>query len=338
MGVAALYAVVATGAVVPAHAEPVRVIFDTDMGNDVDDALALAMLHALHTRGECELLAVTVSKQHPLAAAYVDAVNAFYGRGDLPVGLVGGGVTPEVGKFIGLAEVVDEGRPRYPNRFTSQQEPPPAVEVLRRTLAKQPDGSVTIVQVGFSTNLAQLLDSPGDEHSPLPGRELAAAKVRELQVMAGNFDLAAGGDRPLEYNVVEDVASARRLVEAWPTPIVFSGFEVGRAIEYPLESIRCDYRYVDHHPVAEAYQLYCPPNHDRPTWDLTSVLQAVRPERGYFGLSAAGRVTIDERGATSFAREVMGTHRYLTVSPEQIIRVREAFCVLASQPPAGRGD
>src|SRR5262245_40304943 len=78
--------------------KPVKLIFDTDMGNDVDDALALAMIHALQSRGECELLAVTVSKSHPLAAAFVDCINRFYGRGDIPVGLVRGGVTPEIGK------------------------------------------------------------------------------------------------------------------------------------------------------------------------------------------------------------------------------------------------
>ena len=39
-----------------AIAQPVPVIFDTDMWNDVDDALALAMLHSLESRGECRLI------------------------------------------------------------------------------------------------------------------------------------------------------------------------------------------------------------------------------------------------------------------------------------------
>src|SRR5205085_11191369 len=47
---------------VSASAAPVPVIFDTDMGNDIDDALALAMLHALQTKGEAKLLAVTITK------------------------------------------------------------------------------------------------------------------------------------------------------------------------------------------------------------------------------------------------------------------------------------
>ena len=44
---------------------PTPLIFDTDIGNDVDDVLALGMIHALQSRGECELLAVTITKDHP---------------------------------------------------------------------------------------------------------------------------------------------------------------------------------------------------------------------------------------------------------------------------------
>src|SRR5262245_12598046 len=63
---------------------PIPLVFDTDIGNDVDDVLALGVIHALMNRGECELLAVTVTKDHPLSAPFVDAVNTFYGRGDIP--------------------------------------------------------------------------------------------------------------------------------------------------------------------------------------------------------------------------------------------------------------
>src|SRR3954451_658836 len=62
------------------------VIFDTDMGNDVDDALALAILHSLSSRGECRLIGVTLTNANPAAVPYVRLVNAFYGRGELPVG------------------------------------------------------------------------------------------------------------------------------------------------------------------------------------------------------------------------------------------------------------
>src|SRR5207237_2138775 len=80
--------------------QSVPVIFDTDMGNDVDDALALAMLHALESRGECRLIAVTITKDNPWAAVYVDLVNTFYGRARIPIGMVKGGVTPENSPMI----------------------------------------------------------------------------------------------------------------------------------------------------------------------------------------------------------------------------------------------
>ena len=47
--------------------EPVRLVFDTDIGNDVDDVLALGMIHSLQSRGHCELLAVTVTKDNAKA-------------------------------------------------------------------------------------------------------------------------------------------------------------------------------------------------------------------------------------------------------------------------------
>src|ERR1700734_911608 len=81
-------------------APPLSVIFDTDMGNDVDDALALAMLHAFVSRGEVKLLAVTVSKDNPWAAVYVRMFNEYCGRGTIPVGIVHDDKTPEDGKYV----------------------------------------------------------------------------------------------------------------------------------------------------------------------------------------------------------------------------------------------
>ena len=44
---------------------PVPLIFDTDMGNDVDDALALGLIHAFQRRGDCRLIAVTLATTTP---------------------------------------------------------------------------------------------------------------------------------------------------------------------------------------------------------------------------------------------------------------------------------
>ena len=313
--------------------QPVPLIFDTDIGNDIDDALALGLIHALQSQDECKLLAVTVTKDNRYAGPMVDVLNTFYGRGDIPIGVVRGGFTPDDGNYIrAIATAEDQGKPRYPHKLLDGRNAPEATGLLRRVLAAQPDSSVVIVQIGFSTNMARLLDSKPDAVSPLDGMVLVR-KVRLLSAMAGKFTPTSGVERFQEYNVVTDVKSAQRVFQSWPTPIVFSGYEIGKAILYPARSIEQDYGYVPHHPLAEGYRLFGKMPYDRPTWDLTSVLYAVRPEAGYFGLSSPGRVTVDSDGVTRFQPEPGGLHHYLTVSPAQTARVLDVFLKLCSRPP-----
>ena len=313
-------------------AEPVKLIFDTDMGNDVDDALALAMLHSLESRGESELLAITLTKDNAEVAPYVDAINTFYGRGEIPIGITNSGVTPEKSRFTGVTLEIDDGQYIYPHDLQLGDPAPNAVPLLREILANQPDQSVVIVQVGFSTNLAQLLDTRADEHSDLEGVELISRKVKHISIMAGTFT-PINNETHLEYNIVQDIRSAQKLAEEWPTPIYWSGFEIGLAIRYPAISIEQDFRYVDKHPIPESYQAYVPTPHERPTWDLTSVLWAVRQSRGYFGVSEAGSVTVLDDGETTFSASPKGTHFYLTADDTKKEAVRELFTALVSEPP-----
>jgi inosine-uridine nucleoside N-ribohydrolase len=314
-------------------ARPIPVIFDTDIGNDVDDALALAMLHALESRGEAHLVAVTITKDNRWAAPFVNLVNTFYGRPAIPVGVVKGGKTPADSAMIRVPS--ERKRPDgayvYPHELADGSAAPEAVNVLRTVLAREQDASVVIIQVGFSTNLARLLDTGGDAASPLTGKELVARKVRLLSCMAGAYPTG-----PAEFNVATDSQSARKLFTEWPTPIVASGLEVGLSILYPASSIERDFGYVAAHPIAEAYRNYRKMPYDRPTWDLTSVLYAIRPDRGYFDLSPAGRIIVGDDAVTRFEASDQGTHKYLIVSDRQRQMALEAMIYLASQPPCGR--
>src|SRR5438477_13081772 len=87
----------------PSKSTPTRIIFDTDIGNDVDDVLALSMLHSLQTRADCELLAVTVTKPDELAGPFVDVINTFYGRPKIPIGCIRASPANEPSKFLPLA-------------------------------------------------------------------------------------------------------------------------------------------------------------------------------------------------------------------------------------------
>ncbi len=291
------------------------VIFDTDMGNDIDDALALAMLHALSDRGECELVGVTLTNANPSAIPYVRMVNRFYGRGDLPLGAA----------IRSLPDGAQDGYMAAALRAMHAKESAtaePAPALLRKLLSAARD-KVIIVQTGFSTNLAALLDSPDDV-------ALVREKVELLVVMAGNF-----ADGAPEYNVRIDAASAKSVFERWPTPIVFSGFEIGRELLYPGGSIEHDFAYAQPHPIAESYRAYHAMPYDRPTWDLTAALQAVRPGHGYFTLSETGTVQVESNGATHF-HAGSGDRRYLRLDPSKRAEILEVLALLASQPPLHR--
>lgn len=331
----ALCALLALGGIdnKPEPKPPVKLIYDTDMGNDVDDALALGIIHALQDRGECELLAVTITKDEAMSAPFIDAVNTFYGRPDIPIGMVKDGPTRQPSKFTPIAKYKDGDALKYPHDLASGDDAPDATMLLRRILAAQPDNSVVIAQVGFSTNLSRLLETEGDDYSPMDGKELAARKVKFISVMAGAFK-PLNGQPHAEYNVVKDIPAAQHLTQAWPTPIIYSGFEIGLETALYQDSLKFDYNYQQDHILDVAYHHYHDEYRDQPSWDLTSVLYAVRPDRGYFDLSPAGQVTYDDKGFTSFAEDPKGKHHYLIASPGQAERVKEGLANFASQPPA----
>lgn len=342
---------------VSAKSLPTPVIFDTDMWGDIDDVLALAMLHALQDRGEARILAITSSTADKYCASYIDLFDSFYGHGDVPVGLVRGGV-PGHPEWMGIAKGKpnfteamaklrdDRGALVFPHALIDGDRAPEAVALLRHTLSAQPDGSVVIIQVGFSTNMARLLASKGDGFSPLDGAALVARKVRLLSVMAGAH--ADRDGKPLvapkpEFNLEYDVPSAQALFARWPTPIVVSGFEIGNSMFFRGDAIDRDFAYAARHPVAETYRYAdgywrttaTPAGHlhDHKTFDLTSVLYAIRPDDGYFDLSGAGTISVEADGSSRFQPDGRGRHRYLRMDDRQRARALEAMRLLASQPP-----
>lgn len=310
-------------------AETPRIIFDTDITGDVDDVLALAMCHTLADRGACQFLGVTVSKNNPLTASFVDAENTFYGRPALPVGVTR---DPQAQKresrYLKLAD-----SPDYPHDLKRNEDARDAVELLTDLLRQQPDQSVSLISVGIASNLANLLHSPG-------GPELIRQKVKVLSIMAGAFAFCSGTNYHLEANVINGIGYMQTVANEWPeeVPIIWSGYEIGEALPFPRRVIAEDLGYRPHHIVREAYLLHSGPDHDRPCWDESSVLAAVFPDRGYFGLSQPGRVAVQNDGFTRFTpangkNQKSQRDRFLTMTPAQQSRALEAIAQFTVQSP-----
>ncbi len=301
--------------------EKINLIFETDMGNDVDDALALDMIFKYQDSGLVNLLAIGINKRGTAdgkqwPAEFVDIMRTWYGYPEVSVGFIRDGAPCE--DYVNYAQKVcemtaDDGSPLFARTETDYDSLPDVLTLYRQVLAAQPDNSVTLVSVGFSTNLAALLDTPGDEFSPLNGKRLVAAKVKMTSVMAGKIS----DPNYHEFNVVKDIAAAQKFFAEWPAPIVVSPFELGAAVLYPGQSIADDFGWAGGaHPAVEAYKSYKTMPYDRPTWDMTSVLYAVEGD-SYFTVSPAGTISIDDEGGMTYAHGLSGNRQYLSIDEEQ---------------------
>lgn len=295
--------------------KPIPVIFDTDIGNDIDDVLALQILFQYELEKKIDLLGITISKAYPRVVDYIDGYARLNNRGDIPLGFAYNGVNPEPYKYVPvtLDTTVNGQAVLIPQRKLDASIPE-GYSLMRKLLAQQKDSSVVLVVVGPETNLERLLDSGADEYSPLTGIDLVKQKVKLVSIMGGLYN--KDYDFP-EWNIVQDLKASQRVFEACPVPIVASGFEVGTKLLYPATSILNDFKDGDSNPLVISYKVYQPMPYDRPTWDLTSVLYGVEPEKGYFDLSPAGQIVVDSIGNTVFTEKQGGLHQYLKLKDNQ---------------------
>ena len=287
---------------------PQLVIFDTDMGNDIDDALALQMLFNYHKRGDINLAGITISKSNPLAIAYVDGLCRFNGFDDMPLGYAYDGPNPEIGNYLVpslKAEV--NGMPLLRPERNIDSNIPQGHELLKSLLEKADDGSVTLVAVGPLTNVSRLLESE-------EGIELVAKKVAHVYIMSGDFK--AMKSKEPEWNILQDIHASAIVYSKCPVPLTVSGSEVGSGIRYPATSILNDFGDPSKNPLCVSYSHFLRMPYDRPTWDLVTVLEAVEPSYQLFGSSPKGWVLMDEKGFTTFQEDPNGLHDYMTVHPD----------------------
>jgi inosine-uridine nucleoside N-ribohydrolase len=299
-----------------------KVIFDTDLGNDIDDVLALQMLFNYEKENKVDLLGITISKSNPNAVPFLDGYCRFNNRGEMPIGYAYNGVNPETGVYLDATlEAEFEGQKVISPQRTLDDNIPEGYVLLRRILVEQPDSSVTLIAVGPLTNIARLLDSQPDSISPLDGIELVRQKVQLISLMSGSF--TGEYDFP-EWNVIQDLPASRIVYEKSPVPLITSGFEIGMRLCYPSESIMSDFGNPKANPLCVAYQAYMQMPYNRQTWDLTAVLEAVEPDSSYFELSPTGVITLDDSGFCQFEVKVDGLHRFLRI-PSDSARVMQAL-------------
>ncbi|MEP6846467.1 MAG: nucleoside hydrolase, partial [Panacibacter sp.] len=251
--------------------KPVAIIFDTDIAPDYDDVGAMAMLHAFADMGEIKLLATISCNAFETTAPTLSVLNTYFNRPQIPIGITKTAL-PNKDCSQQWAQAINA---KYPHALQSNAEAEDAVKLYRKILAAQTDKSVTIVTVGFFTNLANLLSSTADEYSPLDGRDLVIKKVKQLVSMAAR--IGDDGKSGYEFNVLVDAAASKKVFAEWPTPWIMSGFEIGEKVLTGIRLINND--AIENSPVKDAFKIALTKDNNtlgRNSWDETAVLVAVR--------------------------------------------------------------
>lgn len=316
-------------AVAQTHSKPQSIIFETDMGNDIDDAMALDLLFKNMDQGNINLLGVSVHKNNPHSAEYIDIMRHWYGYKKLPIGVNTACVTDMdcVDYCTVVSQLKDaKGKPLFRRSKSPKYEE--AVDMYRRILAYQPDKSVVIVTVGFSTTMAQLLQSGPDKYSPLSGRELVERKVEYFSIMAGEFVLP----NYREYNIWNDLEASKYFFANSPIPMVVVPWTLGDQIQYPGSSIANDFDWAPN-PMVEGYKAYLKMPYDRPTWDVISALYACHPDADMWTLSQRGEVKVVGEGVTEFTPDANGRYRIIEPTKEQRDKILSYFVKTLTTKP-----
>jgi inosine-uridine nucleoside N-ribohydrolase len=193
-----------------------KVLLDTDIGSDIDDAVCLAYLLA---KPECELLGITTVTGEPVRRAMMASVLCRLAGADIPI-------------YPGAADplVVEQRQKRAPQARAVEQWPHDAdfpvgeaVHFLSRTIRQHP-GEVTLLAIGPLTNVGLLFATDPE----------AASLLKGLVLMCGVF--ASAGTR--EWNAMGD-PHATAIAYRAPAAVHRSvGLDVTRLVQLDAETVR----------------------------------------------------------------------------------------------------
>ncbi len=285
-----------------------KVILDTDMGVDCDDAVALALLLNKHRAGEIELLCVTASSTREGATATVKAINDYYGV-ELPIGAMALPAIP--------CDAMNNYGKKVKEKYHVEDSDVDAVALLRKTLSQQEE-KVTLIVIGPQTNMARLMKSSPDEYSSLNGQDLIKEKVEEIYCMGGSFiqnlDFLLrekiSSKISAEWNIVQDIPSAQYFVSHCNVPCTWIGWELGNNVltrmgegENPVWACMLFYAQSERYTYVSHF--------DRMSWDPITCICATQEYTEYLTPSKKGNMTVLDNGVTEFTEADKGLHTVL---------------------------
>jgi purine nucleosidase len=261
----------------PVSASPEKVIMDTDIGDDIDDAFAVAL--ALHSP-ELQILGITTTfGDTETRAKLLDRFLAESGRPDIPV--AAGAPMPPKSNFTQrrYAESGHFAKPSHPG----------AVAFLLDQIRRNP-GQITLIAIGPLMNVGAAIDK-----DPATFRKLKRVILMGGSIKRGYGDLGFGQPTPPqpEWNILNDIASAQKLFAAG-VPLFVMPLD---ATQLKLDEVKRGYLFSQGTPITDALTiLYHQWGQETPTlFDPMTIAFLVNP-----ALCPAQpmHIRVDEKGFT----------------------------------------
>ena len=272
----------------PLSVKPRKVIIDTDIGPDCDDAGAIAILCLAAQKYGFEIAAAVNCTSNPFGDGCTDAIVRFAGTDGV-----------RLGRFMSrefLSEHRSYNEPvakTYSAGFRNGNlRVENSADVYRDVLSGSEDDGVVVITIGQMNAFAEIVSAEP---------ELCAKKLHCLVSMAGSRT-----ETMAEYNIVCDAAAAETVFSKLEAPIILSPFEVGASV---VTGFSKDDEGRD--PVRDSYRYYTKAAMRRNSWDLTAVQFAVEGCGKFYGLSETYRVKVLENGCFSMDRSPDGKVRFM---------------------------
>jgi purine nucleosidase len=211
---------------------PIPIVLDTDIGTDIDDAFALALV--LDSQ-ELDLRAVTTVSGDTQARARIAAKMLWEaGRKNVPV------AAGEPGGKLDISQA------RWADGFTSPAMLKEKAVALLKQEIDRGHGRIVVVAIGPLTNIAAVLQRYPAEKK----------KIKQIVLMGGSIARGyyPGSGPTAEYNIAADVA-ASRIVFASGIPILMAPLDVTARLQ--LDAPNRERLFAHSTPLVDAlHQLY----------------------------------------------------------------------------------
>jgi len=291
---------------------PVGIIFDSDLGNRIESALALALLYGFDGKNEIRMVSVSTSKDNLSSAAFGEIISHFYTGSSpflrtLPVGMSADGKFKEDTPM--LEAVLSR---QYAISIHKLNDTAEVAPLIRNAFTAQHDQNAIVVLAGPATDLVRVLELQG-------ARDWAERKVKFLSICGTSLGA--------------DPAAAKKLFAEWPTPIYVTAPDIGEKVLFPAASIEKDFAWSNVHPVVDAYRGNKPMPYDAPTGDMAAALYAARPQETYFKVSDPGTFSVTDNGRVQFGASAKGNQHLLQFDPAQAERIVKVYTEVASAKP-----